>query len=186
MSRFQIGAAVLMLPEHGGHEVETTDMTGSPQTAREIAGVAAADHVLLEVTHQRWDGGGQCFVSSRAESPPAYDRLVGRLRMGVRDIGDGTEFCELAMAKWDDRNPFGSMRQATLADLDTALGGSATALLVEAGALEVGTRLEVLGDIGKRRNYLCVRFPSETAEGPLTAFVITRVVPMLRQQGVTP
>lgn len=185
MSRFQIGPAVLMVPEHAGTEVETTDMGGNTQQAVEVAGVVAAGDVLLELTHQRWEGGGQCVVTSRVDSPPAYDRLVNRLRMGILPNDDGTDVCELAIAKWDHKNPFGSMRQATMADLDAPLERSASALLVEAGALDLGLRSEVLADEGRRRNYLCARFPSGDAVGPLAAFVITRVVPMLREQGVS-
>ena len=141
MSRFQIGPAVLMVPEHAGTEVETTDMGGNPQQAVEVAGVVAAGDVLLELTHQRWEGGGQCVVTSRVDSPPAYDRVVNRLRMGIFANDDGTDVCELAIAKWDHKNPFGSMRQATMADLDATLEGSASAFLVEAGALDLGTAL---------------------------------------------
>ncbi|MBC9820517.1 hypothetical protein [Terrabacter sp. MAHUQ-38] len=185
MSRLQIGPAVLMVPDHGGTEVETTDMGGDAQHALEVAGVVAAGDVLLELTYQRWEDGGQCAVTSRVDSPPEYERLVNRLRMGVRASDDGTDVCELGIAKWDHKNPFGSMRQATVADLDAALDGSASAFLVEAGALDTGTRAEVLGDQGRRRNYLCARFPAGDPLGPLVAFVITRIVPMLRKQGVS-
>src|SRR3954447_1713682 len=114
MSRLEIGPAVLLVPEHAGTDVDTVDMAGVAQRAVEVAGVVAVPGtgVLLEVACQRWDGGGQCMVTSRGDSPPAYDRLVNRLRMSVMTNEDGTDFCELGVARWDEKNPFGSIRQA--------------------------------------------------------------------------
>lgn len=183
MSRFEIGPIVLMVPDHAGIGVEATDFEGASHHAVEAAGVVAGDPgMLLETVHQGWDLGGQAFVASRGDSSPGYDRLVGRLRLGMKSAAPGVQFCELGIVQSDAKNPFGSVRQATLTELDFLLGDSAAALFTEAGALDVGTREEVLGDTSRRRNYLCVTFQSGDSTVPLVAHTLTRVLPVFLRE----
>jgi hypothetical protein len=187
MSKVNVGPATLLIPEHAGREVQTTTMTGDPCEGVEVAAVVAAPgNVLLEIAHHRWDGGGKVIALSRGESAPAYDRLLHGARMSVLDKGDGTEIVEAGLLAWDPgQGPqgWGNPKQATLEQLDGLLGRSAAALLVEAGALDVGTRQQVFGDTSKRRNWLCVSFPAGDPVVPLATYTLTRVLPIIRAGG---
>jgi hypothetical protein len=185
VSRFELGPSVLLVPEHAGREVETATMTGDTRPGFETAAVVASGggQALLEVAHHRWDEGGKVVTLSRGESPPAYDRLLHGARLGVQDRGDGTDMVEAGILAWDKTKGaqgWGNPKQSSLEHLDSLIGGSAAALLVGAGAYDIGTRAAVFGDTSKRRNWLCVLCPAGDPVVPLMTYALTRILPILR------
>ncbi|WP_121258926.1 hypothetical protein [Nocardioides ferulae] len=116
---------------------------------------------------------------SRGDSPPEYDRLLHGERLGVKSLGDGTDLVEADLMRWDATKGWGGSTMATPAELDDTLGGSAEALLVEAGGLAFGKRAEVFGDTSRRRNRLCATFPATEPLGPLAVYVLTRILPIV-------
>jgi hypothetical protein len=185
VSRVELGQAVLLVPDHAGRQIETTTMTGDPRRGVETAAVvASADgQTLLEVAHHRWEEGGKVVALNRGESPPAYDRLLHGARLGVQARGDGTDMVEAGLLAWDKTKGaqgWGNPKQALLEHLDRLIGGSAAAVLVGAGAYDIGTRAAVFGDTSKRRNWLCVLCPAGDPVVPLMTYALTRVLPILR------
>ena len=185
MSRFQVGAATLLVPERGGRELKATDFGGETHDAWEMpAVVAAPDGLLMEIAYQRWDGAGAVVALSRGDSAPVYDRLLRGERLAVMAREDGAEHVVADLLHWDPAkgpNGWGSAKKATPEELDSTLGRSAETLFFEAGALDFGTRAEVLGDKSNAyKNRLAVLFPGYKPLGPLAVYVLTRVLPIVK------
>ncbi len=137
------------------------------------------DGGVLEVGMTTWENGDRdvrCF--SRLAGPLAYDRLVKGVRLGVASKRPGEWDCELGiLSHHQDRPP--TVVKATWADLDSMLGSSARDHLLASGATAAGTKEDTIGDVGRRRNYLVMVSPEEQPEPPLTAYVLTRVLPLM-------
>jgi superfamily I DNA/RNA helicase/RNA polymerase-binding transcription factor DksA len=110
---------------------------------------------------------------------PKWQRIVHRLKMGVKRLEDETWMMELRQAQTDDR---GWARRASVswAELQIASGMDVGAKLMELGAMAVGTRAVVHGETNKRLNQLCVRFGQPNKVVPVAAFVLATIHPMLR------
>ena len=182
--RVQVGAATLLVPGHGSREVDTVDLGGRDQRAVEWPAIAtAAQGTSLELSHQRWLDGGQVLCVGRTDSPPVFDRIIGRTRLGIQTDTSGVDWAEIRLLDWDPRRSWGSLVQAAVADLDQVLAADSADLLVRSGAFEMGQRRQVLGDSGRRRNYLAATFPVGDPVVPLVVFNLTRVLPIIRSRG---
>jgi hypothetical protein len=181
MARLDIGPLVLLLPDAAGREITVKDFGGEERDALESpALVVGPDDLLLEAAYRRWDDGGMVVLLSRGDSAPAFDRLLHGERLGVNAQGDGTEFVEADLLRWDHQAHWGGSTMATISELDETMGAPVEAMLVEAGCVGFGTRAQVLSDAGKRRNRLCARFPATEPLGALAVYTLTRILPIAR------
>src|SRR3954469_12207175 len=102
MSRFAIGPATLLVPDHGGRQLHVTDFSGEVHDAWEMpAVVVAPDGLLMEIAYQRWDGAGAVVALSRGDSAPAYDRLLRGERLSVKAREDGAEHVVVDLLQWE-------------------------------------------------------------------------------------
>lgn len=69
---------------------------------------------------------------------------------------------------------------ASQKELDEGAGLNVRTALVQAGARQIGTKVQLLHEAGTRRNYLCAIFPVEERLVPVVAFLLTRVLPLQR------
>jgi hypothetical protein len=154
------------------------------------ARVATADGAVLEVGHVDWSSGERDVRTfSRLTGPTVYDRLTKGCRLGVSRAGeDGLWMCELGIVTYHpDKQP--TVIQAKPEDLQQVLRGDVKDLLERSGARAYGHREEILGDTGRRRNYLAVTFSDVSAPVPFVAYVLTRVLPLMTgfgKQGPVP
>lgn len=187
MTRLTIGPATLLLPDQGGRQRTVTDFRGEPHEGWETpAVVAGGESILLEIAYQRWDHGGAVIALSRGDSAPAFDRLLHGERLSVIPSWNGTEHVVADLLHWDPAKGgtgWGNCRKATPQQLDSTLGDSAESLFFEAGALDFGTRAELLGDTSNgHKNRLAVVYPERRPLGALTVYVLTRVLPIARSR----
>ena len=185
MTKFEIGPVTLLVPDQGGRELEVTDFGGETHDAWEMpAVVVAPDGLLMEIAYRRWDGAGAVVALDRGDSPPAYQRLIQGERMAIKLGDDGTENVVADLLHWkpnEGQYGWGSTKKAAPDELDTMLGSSAESLFFEAGALDFGTRAEVIGDTSNSyKNRLAVVFPGYEPLGPLAVYVLTRVLPIVK------
>lgn len=129
-------------------------------------------------------GGGAAVGDVRTldvyDTPGPFSRLLTGGRMGVREAPGGRALvADLEAMSCDDPN-WPQARKVDMFQVDEILGGVAADILRAAGALQCGTRAEVLRDTGKRRGFLCVTFPRDNGMVPLLAYTITRPLAVLR------
>lgn len=123
---------------------------------------------------RRWVNSGHGF---EATGPLAL-LAGGALRMSRLRRDDPGMLVELAMAV---HRPTGKRRSAilaTLSDMNAASGVNVADVLVEHGALAIGTRSELFGDTSRRKNYLCARFADDATHALAVAYFLTRVLPL--------
>lgn len=71
MSTFSIGSATLLVPDHGGRELQITDFGSETHDAWEMSAVVAAPDGPREVVYQPWAHGKRLLV--RAFDPSACE-----------------------------------------------------------------------------------------------------------------
>jgi hypothetical protein len=128
-------------------------------------------------TGERWVSGGDMF-----ETPMPLSRLRQGLRMSVNKI-DGGSMAELRQARISNDNGWSNLFQASATEMDGGAGVDVEATLRAFGATGFGTRFDVLGEAGVRRNYLCMTMPEENEDAPAVAHFLTKVLPLSRGVG---
>ena len=151
MAKLAIGPLTLLEPAQAARAVDVKDFDGTEHEAEETPAVVIAESgLLLEVVYQRWEPqepegqAGQVFAIHHGEGPPVFDDLIGRSRIGVRETAHGTEWLQAEISYQKEPGARWGSRTTGLYELDDLLGESAEALLIQAGALDVGTREELL------------------------------------------
>jgi len=148
----------------------------------EINGPQSTHLSVIDVT---WETGERDVRALLAEGTKAVRRLdTGALRMSVSPVpGQVLVWTELSQARIRpgavDRRS--SLKKATIGQLDCGAGLDVTRALREASAILIDSRDVVLGDTSGRRAYLCATFPVSRMHGPVVAFLLTRVLPLLNE-----
>lgn len=187
MTKLAIGPLTLLVPEHATRAVVARAFNGTEQEAEETPAAVISDSgLLLEVVYQRWEPAepegqaGQVFAIHRGDGDPVFDHLIGRSRIGVRETTHGTEWLQAEISYQKAPGARWGSRTTGLYELDELLDDSAEALLIQAGALDVGTREELLNETNRNRNQLAALFESHEPFGPLALYTLTRVLPIHR------
>lgn len=187
MSKLAIGPLTLLVPAQAARAVDVRGFDGTEHAAEETPAVVIADDgLLLEIVYQRWEPAepegqaGQVFAIHRGDGPPAFDDLIGRSRIGVRETSHGTEWLQAEISYQNRPGARWGSRSTGPYELDELLGESAEALLVQAGALDVGTREELLNETNRNRGQLAAIFEAHEPLGPLALYTLTRVLPIHR------
>lgn len=138
---------------------------------------------LLEIgeffadTSERWIG-----VTESYDTPLPLSRLKQGLRIGIASV-DGVTMMELRQAQITNEQGWSAAYGATAVELDAGAGVSVEEVLRRFGCTAYGTRSSVFGDIGNRRNQMCMGVPDDAEHLPAVAYFLTRVMPLAR--GVT-
>ena len=90
---------------------------------------------------------------------------------------------ELRQARISNDNGWSNLFQANATEMDGGAGVDVDATLRAFGATGYGTRFDVLGEAGVRRNYLCMTMPEENEDAPAVAHFLTKVLPLTRGVG---
>lgn len=183
--KLDIGPLTLLVPEKARRAVVVKDFDGTEHEAEETPAVIISDNgLVLEIAYQRWEPNepdaqaGQVFALSRGDGDPSFDDLIGRSRIGIRETNHGTEWLQAEISYQKGPGARWGSRTTGLYELDDLLGGSAEALLIEAGALDVGTREELLNETNRNRGQLAAIFEAHEPLGPLALYTLTRVLPI--------
>ena len=110
---------------------------------------------------------------------PKWQRIVHRLKMGVKRLENDTWVMELRQAQTDDRG-WANRVSVSWAQLQDGSGIDVAETLKELGAVGVGTRAQVHGETNKRRNQICVHFGHPNKVVPVAAYVLATIHPMFR------
>jgi hypothetical protein len=145
--------------------------------------VSVPDGGLLEIATIYWNSGDRDVRTiTRLAGPVAYDRLLKGLRLGIAPAPDGGFFCELGITTHHtDKQP--TVVRAVTEDLEMTLGQDVGAMFASLGATAYGTREDIMGETNKRRFYLGVTFPESAVDVPVAAYVLTRVMPIMKGFG---
>jgi hypothetical protein len=145
--------------------------------------VRGPDALRLLVRDTSWDTGARDLaVHDRCDAPPAFDRLASGSRLTVGEAPGGRALVELRQARLKGGN-WSNLFKASLEELDAGARTDVVTALRDAGAVEVGTREDVLGDEGRRRSFVVATSPPTAQDVPVVAYVLTRIAPL--HHGIT-
>lgn len=162
-----------------------TFTAGTQEGTARAYSVSIPDGGILEVAATHWDSGDRDVRAvTRLAGPVTYDRLLKGLRLGIASAPNGGYFCELGITQHHaDRQP--TVVKADASDLKLMLGSDIGEMFKTLGATAYGTREVIIDDTSRRRGYLGVTFPQAALDVPIAAFVLTRVLPLMKGFGRT-
>jgi hypothetical protein len=122
------------------------------------------------------------YIDNFADSK--YKRLEAAGRLGVSTLNGSVWFAEMRAMKHGRKNR-PDLAIVTLEELSSVLGGDAGNFMRDHGALKVGSREEVSGDTGSRKNILSFTCEISDEATLAVAFTLTRVLTITRDFGMT-
>lgn len=161
-------------------EGETAGGVATVGTANlyDVVGSSAA----VVIADVQWnDGSRDIRTVSRCQSPDGFDDIVDRLRIGVHWAGDGRCTMRLRFPRRRELHRLPTLVQTTTDQLNEACGFDIADALVGAGADGVGTRQDLLSDVDRTRNELCVVFDATAPHVPAVAYAITPLAVLWEQ-----
>lgn len=181
MATVQVGSLTLHTNEIGWQPAKARSFTsGDAEGAQYPATVTGPGGLELDLAiFMSDDGEGMVHCPDPAGVPADYSRLGHGARLGVYAESEFDWIVkQLRLLRFSPSDGWGSVTRTDLAELDELMGGSTDNVLRDLGATALGTKSDVLGSGG---NDLAVRWPrSAGPEVPLTAYVLTRVLPIFK------
>jgi hypothetical protein len=183
MSNFTLAGVIVSASPNPVRISGETFTSGMQEGTARAYSITVPDGGILEVAATHWDSGDRDVRTiTRLAGPAAYDRLVKGLRLGIAAAPNGGYFCELGITQHHvDRQP--TVVKADAADLKMMLGSDSGEMFRTLGATAYGTREVVIDDTSRRRSYLAVTFPQTAIDVPVAAYVLTRVLPLMKGFG---
>ena len=112
-----------------------------------------------------------------------YKRLEGAGRWSFIPAGNGQWLGELNIMKYNGKERPTLCRPST-AELNTLAGGDAEQLILQSGALQVGTREALIGDVSRQRNSPAILVKAGDLKPIAAAFSLTRVMAIMYELGL--
>lgn len=112
-----------------------------------------------------------------------YERLQRAGRLSIMPNSEGFWLIDLRAMKYNPERDRTNLAGATLDNLDSFLDGDVKQALKELGAFGLGTRNDLVRDNGPKRNQLCFTCAPGNHEVVAAAFVITRVLAVMKDYG---
>lgn len=110
-----------------------------------------------------------------------FGRLKHGLRLAIQPVSDNPHQCYAELRQAFPKDPFDKHEtlHPTISEFDLDQGARLSVIdeLRKAGA-QVGTKLELLGETGKRSPYLCAVFSKENSWAPIVIYTVTRILPI--------
>jgi len=174
----------LMIERHRDEKVRGETCGGEKSSSvLSIYRVTLPNEDYVDVAYAVWANGERDVHAYRVESSiRALRRLDHGLRLSIDGYSSRMSVVELRQARLVEDTPKQWSRcfKASIKELREGAGLNCVKVLRRAGAEAIGTRQEVLEDKGKRRDFLCATFKSEAQWPPILAYVVSRVLPLMR------
>jgi hypothetical protein len=183
MTEFDIAGVRVALSSEAVRISGETFSSGLQEGTARAYLVSVPDGGILEVAATHWDSGDRDVrAMTRLAGPTSYERLLKGLRLGIAAAGEERYFCELGITRYhEDKQP--TVVRALPEDLEHVLGQDVGAMFAGLGANGFGTREFIMGETNRRRFYLAVAFSGSAHDVPIGAYVLTRVLPLMKGFG---
>jgi hypothetical protein len=145
--------------------------------------VTLTDSEYIDIAYMAWRTGEKDVRADAVESPSrALRRLEHGLRLGICEYSTKYDVVELRQARILSDSPkrWSNCFKASLSELRTGAGVDVIRTLQRAGGIDVDSKQELLGDYGAHRGFLCAVFKRDAQWLPVVAYVLTRVLPLIR------
>jgi len=148
--------------------------------------IFAQQDAYLMVLNIVWDNGERDVRAIEVAGPDDLLSLgSGRLRLAVQELEHSTAgnlYSILRQARIKQKpSKRSNLYKATVPELNQGAGIDVPRTLLEAGAIKVGTKKNLLGCMDQTQEMQCVIFPRDNELIPVLAFVLTRVCPLIKE-----
>jgi hypothetical protein len=156
---------------------------GDQQTGQaQVTAVTGPGGIAIDLAVIAWESSKEVAALDCYGSPPRIQRLGRGGRIGLHASSDN-EWMELRISRLTSPD-WSSEFQTTISEVDSVSRLGMAETLSYLGATGIGTRANVLGEAGRRRNELAVSFPAGDTVVPIAAYCFVRVLPLLYGHGL--
>jgi hypothetical protein len=149
-----------------------------------ITGTLGIDFSAV-LQYQVWHSGEKDVVCTEAQGSNVLNTIIGRMRLGIYSLDDGkNEWIALKTAQLKRIHPaHATLCKASLNFYTELLNIDLPEELNAFGICKVGNKETLLNENGKTRCDLCAIFEAGKIEVPLAAFILTRIAPLIKNEG---
>ena len=145
--------------------------------------------VDLNVVNVTWQNGVKDIrVNGKVKGPRFLPRLERGLRISLYPFPKHTRnlWIELSQAKIDPKSIesqtyWSNFYKATQQELNHGAELDTFKILLEAGAEEIGRKVNILNNTGGRKSFLCAVFDKNNSLFPVVVYVLTRVLTLMNE-----
>lgn len=112
-----------------------------------------------------------------------HERLKKGGKMSILSLRDNNWLVELTALKYSSAKEWPNLHVPTFEELDELAGQSFRELMLELGALRVGSREEIDQETHRRKSYPAMIVPKGEIEAILAAFTVTRALALVKDFG---
>lgn len=113
-----------------------------------------------------------------------HERLKNGGRMSILSSRDNNWLVELTALKYSSAKDWPNLRVPTFEELDDLAGQSFSDLMLELGALRIGSRLDIDQETNRRKSYPAMVVPKGHIEAIFAAFTVTRALALVKDFGL--
>lgn len=113
-----------------------------------------------------------------------HERLKKGGKMSVLPSRDDNWLVELTVLKYSSAKDWANLHVATFEELDDLAGQSFSDLMLELGALRVGSRLDIDQETNRRKSYPAMVVPKGHMDSIFAAFTVTRALALVKDFGL--
>jgi hypothetical protein len=151
---------------------------------RLLAYMRTPDGGDIHVGFNEWSNGKADLVGLiKVSGPDVYDRLTRAGRMQVASTISGDTSVRLQALRYKEPGR-ANLASITWDDLNKLLESSASEMLKNFGAIDLGTAGDILGVTNNTRNQLAMTCAGDNHEPLFAAYALTRVLPLMKNYGI--
>jgi len=136
------------------------------------------DGLSVKIHDVTWSNDERDIRSTEVDGTQSLKRAAHGLRLEVKHKNENIIMTlRQARIKKDSSSNWSNLKIANEKKLNEGAGLNVRKFLMNYGALEIGTRLKLLGDRSSKKNCYCVICHKNNEAVPLLAYILTRIIP---------
>jgi hypothetical protein len=163
-------------------EIVGITTSGDCQFGKYFAAIVRSKEFEFEILNVQWEDGSVDIYPRLIRGDEKMQTLHGRLRISVKPIvyrGVGYYTATLKQARLKKGLSLHSnLFSANLDQLEDGCGYNINQTLENFGAINFGTKEDILADEGIKRFEYCVIFRKSNYDIPIIVFILTRILPL--------
>jgi hypothetical protein len=157
------------------------EQTGELQTFR----VTSSDELNLIVGLIEWpDAPPELVPLDLLGGLDKHNELARRGRISLGITADGNWLVPLSVLKFNPSMGKFTLQRASEDEIDELLGHSFRELMIELGAIDIGSRQKIDGETNNRANQFAMIVKPQDIESLAVAYVVTRALAVIKDFGV--
>lgn len=188
--KINVGKCTIELSEEKTNYISTpmdntSEASGEQRGLANIFRVTTTDELDIQYGLVSWPNAARevCFFDWHGGDTKYGSLQKGTGRLAISSAGEN-EIFQIRAMKYNKVSQKANLASVSLEDLDDWAREDFAELLKKHGAIEVGTKEELIGEENKNKNVLAALIPKGNLEAVAVAFAVTRVLAIMYDYGV--